>query len=98
MIALLWPLPILILTDIVEVIGIVYFWTDGTSITGKMMAQYVALGMLIPQIPLCLYGLKLSKNSKRVWVRRLYIGQIIFSLALFTITSINWRKWPTWFV
>ncbi len=86
MFASVWPLVILLILDFLGIWGVAARVLSG-SITKGIEGAYLACGLLILQIPLCLVGIAASRKAKHIWLTRVYIGHIVFSVAFCAIAD-----------
>lgn len=62
MIGIAWPLVLVVILDVLGIGAIVSGYLEGT-ITGRLEGAYIAFGLCVFQIPLCLYGRSASDNA-----------------------------------
>jgi hypothetical protein len=83
-----WPLIALLITDALGIWGIGSRVLEG-SITTGIEGAYLACGLFIVQIPLCIVGLSVARKASNRGESLFYFGHMIFSSLLCVVANID---------
>ncbi|MBK9121396.1 MAG: hypothetical protein IPM18_17595 [Phycisphaerales bacterium] len=83
-----WPLAVLLVTDALAVPLIVSRWMVA-SYSSVMEAAYLALGVLIVQLPLCIYGAIAARKASSRGLFRAYVAHALGTIGLFIAAELG---------
>lgn len=83
-----WPLVGLLISDIYCIWSIFVRSLHG-SITDAIEGAYIACGVTLVQLLLCVVGLSAARAAKLVLLAKIYTGHIFLSLVLCVIANVD---------
>lgn len=81
-----WPLGVVLLSDVLGVPLIVFWWVQA-SFASLTYAAYLAFGLLIVQLPLCIYGAVMSRKANR----RLFLTYVVHAVGTVVLLAVAER-------
>ena len=83
-----WPLVVILLTDATVGTLIFYRWI-GASYDGVMEAAYLGSGLLIVQLPLCIWGAIAARGAQMRPLFWIYVVHAIWTVGMYRAASIG---------
>jgi hypothetical protein len=82
-----WPLVIVLIADVLALPLIMSCWWVA-SYSSVMDAAYVALGLLVVQLPLCIYGAIVARSTSP-GLFRVYVAHALGTVVLFVAAELG---------